>query len=102
MGYIIIIYLIGYNVIREAIMQRMVRSAKQLGSLVHNERVRRGMSQQVLANLTGTGQKTISQIENGKEGTKLETIFSLLATLDLEMKLTARGKGSEKSIGDIF
>jgi len=86
----------------EVVMQKMVRSAKQLGSLIYNERVQRGMSQQVLANLTGTGQKTISHIENGKEGTKLETIFSLLATLDLEMKLTARGKGSEKSIGDIF
>ena len=100
-GYIIVIYLAGYKVIREAVMQ-MVRSAKQLGSFIHNERVRRGMSQQVLADLTGTGQKTISHIENGKEGTKLETIFSLLATLDLEMKLTARGKGSEKAIGDIF
>ena len=85
-----------------AVMQKMVRSAKQLGSLIHNERVRRGMSQQVLADLTGTGQKTISHVENGKEGTKLETIFSLLATLDLEMKLTARSKGYEKSIGDIF
>lgn len=100
-GYIMVIYLVGYKVIREAVMQ-MVRSAKQLGSFIHNERVRRGMSQQVLADLTGTGQKTISHIENGKEGTKLETIFSLLATLDLEMKLTARGKGSEKAIGDIF
>jgi HTH-type transcriptional regulator/antitoxin HipB len=80
----------------------MVRSAKQLGSLVHNERVRRGMSQQALADLTGTGQKTISHIENGKEGTKLETIFRLLATLDLEMKLTERRKSSEKTIGDIF
>lgn len=83
-------------------MQRMVRSAKQLGSHIHNERVRRGLSQQALADLAGTGQKTISQIENGKEGTRLETIFSLLATLDLEMKLTARGKSSEKSITDIF
>ena len=102
MGYIATIYLVGYNVIREVVMKQMVRSAKQLGSLIHNERVRRGMSQQALADLTGTGQKTISHIENGKEGTKLETIFSLLATLDLEMKLTERGKGSEKSIGDIF
>ncbi|MFT5138769.1 MAG: HTH-type transcriptional regulator/antitoxin HipB [Rhodothermales bacterium] len=102
MGYIAIIYLVGYNIIREAVMQKMFRSAKQLGSLIHNERVRRGMSQQALADLTGTGQKTISHIENGKEGTRLETIFSLLATLDLEMKLTARGKSSKKSIGDIF
>lgn len=83
-------------------MQKMVRSAKQLGSLIHNERMRRGLSQQALADLVGTGQKTISHIENGKEGTRVETIFSLLATLELEMRLAARGKGSEKSIGDIF
>jgi HTH-type transcriptional regulator/antitoxin HipB len=102
MGYIATLYLAGYNYIQEVVMNQMVRSAKQLGSLIYNERVRRGMSQQALADLTGTGQKTISHIENGNEGTKLETIFSLLATLDLEMKLTARGKGSKKSIGDIF
>jgi HTH-type transcriptional regulator/antitoxin HipB len=83
-------------------MIQVIRSAKQLGSIIHNERVRRGMSQQALADLAGTGQKTISHIENGKEGTRLETIFGLLATLDLEMKLTARGKSSENSIGDIF
>ena len=83
-------------------MIQVIRSANQLGSLIHNERVRRGLSQQALADLTGTGQKTISHIENGKEGTRLETIFGLLATLELEMKLNARGKSSEKSIGDIF
>jgi len=102
MGYIAKLYLVGYSFIREAVMNQLVRSAKQLGSLIHNERVRRGMSQQALADLTGTGQKTISHIENGKVGTRLETIFSLLATLELEMKLTARAKGAEKSIGDIF
>jgi HTH-type transcriptional regulator/antitoxin HipB len=92
----------GYDLIQEAIMIQVIRSANQLGSLIHNERVRRGLSQQALADLTGTGQKTISHIENGKEGTRLETIFGLLAILELEMKLTARGKSSEKSIGDIF
>lgn len=83
-------------------MNQTVRSAKQLGTLIYNERVRRGLSQQALADLVGTGQKTISHVENGKEGTKLETIFGLLAALDLEMQFAPRRKGSEKSIGDIF
>lgn len=83
-------------------MNQMVRSAKQLGTLIQNERVQRGLSQKELADLAGTGQKTISHIENGSEGTKLETIFGLLAALDLEIQLAPRGKGSEKSIGDIF
>jgi HTH-type transcriptional regulator/antitoxin HipB len=80
----------------------MVRSARQLGTLIHNERVRRGMSQQALADLAGTGQKTVSHVENGKEGTKLETIFGLLAALDLEMRFAPRSQVPGKSMGDIF
>lgn len=83
-------------------MSQMVRSARQLGTLIQNERIRRDLSQQELADLAGTGQKTISHVENGKEGTKLETIFGLLAALDLEIHLASRAKGSQKSIGDIF
>ncbi|GAA4773208.1 helix-turn-helix domain-containing protein [Stakelama sediminis] len=83
-------------------MAHMVRSPKQLGALIQEERVRRNLSQQALADLTGTGQKTISRIENGKEGTKLETIFGLLAALDLEMRLATRRKDAGTSIGDIF
>jgi len=84
------------------IMNQMIRSAKQFGSLIRNERVRRGLSQQALADLAGTGQKTISQIESGNQGAKLETMFSLLATLDLEFHPARRSKGSKKTIGDIF
>ena len=83
-------------------MTHMVRSPKQLGALIQEERVRRNLSQQALADLTGTGQKTISHIENGKEGTKLETIFGLLAALDLEIQLATRRKDGGTSIGDIF
>ncbi len=83
-------------------MSQMVRSAKQLGTLIHNERVRRGLSQQDLADLAGTGQKTISHVENGKEGTKLETIFGLLAALEMEIQFAPRTRGPKKSIGDIF
>lgn len=83
-------------------MSQAVRSAKQLGTLIQNERIRRNLSQQELADLAATGQKTVSHIENGKAGTKLETIFGLLAALDLEIRLDPRGKGAEKSIGEIF
>jgi HTH-type transcriptional regulator / antitoxin HipB len=78
----------------------LARSPKQFGSLIHNARTRRKLTQQALADLVGTGQKTISRIENGHEGTKLDTIFSLMAALDLEMHLTPRSKGPD--IVDIF
>lgn len=83
-------------------MNQMARSAKQLGAHLQNERVRRGLSQTELADLAGTGQKTISHVETGSKGTKLETVFRLLAALDLEIHLEPRTKGAEKSLGDIF
>lgn len=82
-------------------MDQVIRSAKQLGSLIHNARTKRNLSQQALADLVGTGQKTISRIENGHDGTKLETLFSVMSALDLDMQFISRRKGWT-DIGDIF
>lgn len=82
-------------------MSQVVRSARQFGVQVRNARIDRTLSQQALADLVGTGQKTISRIENGHEGAKLETIFSLLAALELELQLAPRSRGGE-AIADIF
>jgi HTH-type transcriptional regulator/antitoxin HipB len=81
-------------------MSQLVRSPSQLGVLIHNARVLRNLSQQALADLVGTGQKTISRIENGHEGARLDTLFSILAALDLDLQLGPRGKG--RDIGEIF
>lgn len=83
-------------------MTRSVRTARQLGTLIREERKRRNMSQQELANLVGTGQKTISAIENGNEGATLETVFRLLAALQLEIKLSPRALTPGRSISDVF
>lgn len=83
-------------------MTRSVRTAKQLGTLIREERKRRNMSQQELANLVGTGQKTISSIENGNEGATLETAFRLLAVLQLEIALSPRALTPGRSISDVF
>ena len=83
-------------------MPRSVRTARQLGTLIREERKRRNMSQQELANLVGTGQKTISAIENGNEGATLETVFRLLAVLQLEIELSPRALTPGRSISDVF
>lgn len=83
-------------------MTRSVRTAKQLGNLIREERKRRSMSQQELANLVGTGQKTISAIENGNEGATLDTVFRLLAVLQLEIALSPRALTQGRSVGDVF
>ncbi|MDO7841748.1 helix-turn-helix domain-containing protein [Sphingomonas immobilis] len=82
-------------------MTHLARSSKQLGTLIHNARVHRALTQQALADLVGTGQKTISRIEGGQLGTKLETLFGILAALDLDMRIGPRDKGGA-DIGEIF
>jgi HTH-type transcriptional regulator/antitoxin HipB len=86
----------------EVSMNQVIRSPKQLGSLLQNERLRQGLTQKGLAELSGIGQKTISHTENGRTGTKLETVFSLLAALGLELQLGARSKAPQSEIGGIF
>lgn len=84
-----------------ASMTKLVRSPKQLGTLIHNARVSRNLTQQALADLVGTGQKTVSRIEGGHPGTKLDTLFGIIAALDLDLKLEPRSK-SAADLGEIF
>jgi HTH-type transcriptional regulator/antitoxin HipB len=82
-------------------MTQFVRSPRQLGVLIHNARIRRNLTQQALADLVGTGQKTVSRIEGGHPGTKLDTMFGILTALDLDLTLTPRSK-SGTDLGEIF
>jgi len=82
-------------------MTQLIRSPKQIGTLIHNARVARNLTQQALADLAGTGQKTVSKIESGYPGTRLDTIFGLLAALDLDLTLAPRRKDSP-DLGAIF
>lgn len=82
-------------------MHQIVRLPSQLGAIIQSERVRRGMTQSELANIAGTQQKTISAIENGREGTKLDTLLSVIASLGLDMQIVPRERG-RTSIEDIF
>ena len=82
-------------------MSQIVRLPSQLGAIVQQERLRRGMTQQELADLIGKGQKTISAIENGSDGTRLGTLLSLIAKLDLDFEICPRRK-SGAGIEDVF
>ena len=82
-------------------MSQVVRLPRQLGAIIQNERRRQGMTQQQLASLIGKQQKTISAIENGSQGTKLETLLRVIATLDLDIRIVPR-RTEGKSIEDVF
>ena len=82
-------------------MNQRVRLPSQLGAIIQSERLRRNMTQQQLADLIGKKQKTISAIENGSGGTKLDTLLSLIAKLDLDLQLVPR-KRQNLDIEDVF
>ncbi|QOV96653.1 MULTISPECIES: helix-turn-helix transcriptional regulator [unclassified Novosphingobium] len=82
-------------------MRQIVRLPRQLGAILQSERLRRNMTQQELASLVGKQQKTISAIENGSPGTKLDTLLSVIAQLDLELEIVPRARNST-SIENVF
>ncbi|MDZ7907153.1 MAG: helix-turn-helix transcriptional regulator [Gemmobacter sp.] len=50
----------------------------------------------------GAWQRTVSNIETGTSGAKLDTIFDLLAALDLEIRIVPRSRMTPADIEDIF
>lgn len=86
----------------ENAMAQIARTPKQLGDALRRHRTHIGLSQSQVAAKAGLRQATISQIENGHDATKIETICVLLAALDLELTVAPRSKGSPKDIEDIF
>ncbi len=91
----------GIAVRMKTALGQIVRLPRQLGAIIQTERLRRNMTQQELASLAGTQQKTVSAIENGNPGTKLDTLLGVIAHLDLDMQLIPRTE-DKTSIEDIF
>jgi len=83
-------------------MKYLARSPKEIGHAIREARRARKLTQKDLAIRSGVWQETISKIENGQSGTKMETIFDLLSALDLDVNIEERSKGSYKTIEDIF
>jgi len=83
-------------------MDRLARSPKQLGLVIRQRRAAKGLTQTQLADLVGTGQKTISKIENGNPATRVDTLFSILAALDLEADIKSRTSGGYDNLIDLL
>lgn len=83
-------------------MNDLARTPKQIGTLVQRARKKRGWSQTRLGERAGLRQETISLIETGNPASKLETILSVLAALDLEFRIDNRTKGHGRDIEELF
>mgnify|MGYP001122963456 CR=1 FL=1 len=83
-------------------MQNFVRIPRDLGHAIRQARREKNLTQADLATRSGVWQETISKVEVGRGGTKLDTILALLAALDLELLVSTRSKGSTSDFDNIF
>jgi HTH-type transcriptional regulator/antitoxin HipB len=83
-------------------MSDLARTPKQIGNLIRRTRRARGLSQAELGDTAGLRQETISLIETGNPALRLETLFAVLAALDLEMRIVPRSKSGGADIEAIF
>lgn len=83
-------------------MAETVRSPKSLGAALRRHRRQLKLTQTELAARAGIRQGTVSQVENGLETIKLQTLMHLLRALDLEMAIQPRSRGSHSEIEDLF
>jgi HTH-type transcriptional regulator/antitoxin HipB len=86
----------------EALMNSMARSAKQLGFAIQQQRQAKNLTQVALANLIGTGQKTISKIETGNGATRADTVFAVLAALNLELEVRPRNEDIDSDLLELL
>jgi len=81
-------------------MIQKISSPETLGLALRAERKSKGMSQKAVGHSVGMEQHTISKIEKGNPGTELNTLFRLLAALDLELSVQPRQKPAIEINGD--
>lgn len=82
-------------------MNTMIRAPKQLGAAIQRRRKALKLTQTDLSRKANLRQATISQIERG-ENAHLESLFAVLAALDLELTVQERTRGSSSDIEKIF
>lgn len=82
-------------------MAQVIRDEKQLAAELRRQRKRADLTQTELAISAQKRQATISNLENGGGGT-LETLFSVLRALELELVVRPRSRDRVSNQADLF
>lgn len=70
----------------------LIHSPADLARFYRDQRKLQDMTQVAVAEGVGVRQDTVSQFELKPDNVRLETLFRLLAALDLELHLVAKGQ----------
>ena len=71
-------------------MDQIIYSPQSLGSALKRQRKIKNLSQKQAGDAFRLNQTTVSSIEQGAPGTRLENLFRMLAALDLTMVIRPR------------
>lgn len=72
-----------------------ITSPKLLAQALKNARTDKKLTQQKTAEQIGIKQSTVSGFENQPDKARIETLFKLLAALELEVQLVERDKSGQ-------
>ncbi|HBX8215738.1 TPA: helix-turn-helix domain-containing protein [Klebsiella pneumoniae] len=76
-----------------------VTSPTMLAQGIKDARKQRNLTQRETAASMGMKQSTVSEFENHPEGTRLDTLFKLLAALDPKLQVVSRRGKNNSSDG---
>jgi HTH-type transcriptional regulator/antitoxin HipB len=83
-------------------MEQITRTPRQLGTLLRRRRRELGLTQEALASRIHLRQATVSALEISAADSRLATLFDMLSTLDLELLVRPRSKGSAQKVEELF
>lgn len=81
-------------------MDQRIISTQHLGEALRGARKKKRMTQRDTAKSVGLDQPSLSKIERGEASARIDTLFRLLAALDLELILQPRQRPLDESEGD--
>ena len=83
-------------------MQKVARSADDLGHILKQKRLEADLTQTELASKVQSHQRLVSRLESGSKGRTVRLIFQILKVLDLEIEIKPRQKTTADDIADLF
>lgn len=75
----------------------LITSSKQLAIHLRDERKNKNLSQTKIADPVGLKQDTVSKFEVNPEATRIQTLFRILSSLNLDMHIVPKGKSIDQA-----